>query len=909
MTSLSSPVSTVTGPSPGCGFRDNEPPAFILPPRNARVSVGGVANLEGRVRGHPEPQVTWLREGRAVIGGERCVLERGGRGYFSLKVGGVREEDAGPYTCQATNQEGSRQVTVEILLEGKSGGRSSLWGESPPKFITKPSRLVAKLGESGKLIAKATGRPPPRVTWYKGEAELQSCGRVLIYERAGLHFLEIKEVSVGDAGSYSCFDQQRRWKRNRRDITKHRGCSWRGVQLQLSFLPEDQTSCTAPSGGCQQNCSHSVARLRHGEKKQEDFPIISFHLIVQVQPVSPDPERSVRDQRSSRAERRSNPRLEAPPLDQERREGLLQGRSRSKVTKVTEVRANQAPRFLYRLADLKVMDGSAVTMTVELTGLPPPEVVWLHDEQQVSETEDFHLLRDGTLCSLMIQEVFPEDTGMYSCRASNRLGEDRTQCRLTVEEPPDGVQPWFITKPKAVRAVQGQHVLLSCAVAGDPFPGCTWARAGRPLTSGGDYELLQKEDVISLLIRRVTDLHAGEYVITLRNQVGQCSAVACLSVTDGETDRSAGRETDRGRRGGGRGGTVRGGEQQGSRVNRQEANEQQKKNLQQEEKTLLQKKKKEGEEEEDQKLHFSSVLGPGALNNNREEEEEEVREEERRRQNSIIMDFKANLKGVKKSEDRKAAAPQVDFRAVLGKKSGAKPAEKNVEEGIKKTSPEKNGEKKAENNCVDEGLKEKKAENNCVDEGLKEKKAGGKMAPEFLEKLCDVTVIDGQILRLQCRLNASDPPSVTWTLDGKTIKPSKFIVLANEGGLCSLTIGKALPEDEGEYKCRAENSAGKSESCCMVLVDDPTENSISDKKKTKAPTSESEARIKKPTTKTPPKQAAPPQILHFPEDMKILAGREGRDPLQLLWSSSHQLHLAEVQEAHPAGLRYLHSDQ
>ncbi|XP_034052186.1 myosin light chain kinase, smooth muscle-like isoform X2 [Gymnodraco acuticeps] len=832
MTSLSSPVSTVTGPSPGCGCRGNESPAFLLPPRNTRVSVGGVANLEGRVRGHPEPQVTWLREGRAVIGGERCVVERGGRGYFSLKVGGVREEDAGPYTCQATNQEGSRQVTVEILLEDismktfflSSSGKSGLWGESPPKFITKPSRLVAKLGESGKLIAKATGRPPPRVTWYKGEAELQSCGRVLIYERAGLHFLEIKEVSVGDAGSYSCL------------ISNDAGNATAVTSLNIEGVPGESSSCS------------SVSSWRIKPPVQLPLEAVSRTAATPVQPVlSPDPERSVRDQRSSRVERRSNPRLEAPPLDQERREGSLQGRSRSKVTKVTEVRANQAPRFLYRLADLKVMDGSAVTMTVELTGLPPPEVVWFHDEQQVSETEDFHLLRDGTLCSLMIQEVFPEDTGMYSCRASNRLGEDRTQCRLTVEEPQDGVQPWFITKPKAVRAVQGQHVLLSCAVAGDPFPGCTWARAGRPLTSGGDYELLQKEDVISLLIRRVTDLHAGEYVITLRNQVGQCSAVACLSVTDGETDRSTGRETDRstgretdrstgretdsGRRGGGRGGgTVRGGEQQGSRVNRQEANEQQKKNLQQEEKTLLQKKKKkkkkEEEEEEDQKLHFSSFLGHGALKNNREEEEEEVREEERSRQNIIIMDFKANLKGVKKAEDRKAAAPQVDFRAVLGKKSGAKPAEKNVEEGIKKTSPEKNGEKMAENNCVDEGLKEKKA--------------GGKMAPEFLEKLCDVTVIDGQILRLQCRLNASDPPSVTWTLDGKTIKPSKFIVLANEGGLCSLTIGKALPEDEGEYKCRAENSAGKSESCCMVLVDDPTENSISDKKKTKAPTSESE---------------------------------------------------------------------
>jgi len=71
-----------------------------------------------QVRGHPEPQVTWYREGRAVTGGGRCVVERGGRGTFSLVVGGVTEKDLGRYTCQATNQAGSRQVTVEILLEG-----------------------------------------------------------------------------------------------------------------------------------------------------------------------------------------------------------------------------------------------------------------------------------------------------------------------------------------------------------------------------------------------------------------------------------------------------------------------------------------------------------------------------------------------------------------------------------------------------------------------------------------------------------------------------------------------------------------------------------------------------------------------------------------------------------------------
>uniref|UniRef100_A0A096LQL3 Ig-like domain-containing protein n=1 Tax=Poecilia formosa TaxID=48698 RepID=A0A096LQL3_POEFO len=216
----------VTASPTGCGFHGNEPPAFVLPPRNVRVSLGGDARLEGKVRGQPEPQVTWYRDGKAVIGGGRCSVERGGRGTFSLLVGGVTEEDLGCYTCQATNEAGSRQVTVEILLEGTSPyfthisgsktilscmssssameNRTSIWSESPPKFISKPSRVLVRLGQSGKFSTKATGRPQPQVTWYKGEAELQSSGRISVFELSGRHFLEIKEVQAEDAGSYTC---------------------------------------------------------------------------------------------------------------------------------------------------------------------------------------------------------------------------------------------------------------------------------------------------------------------------------------------------------------------------------------------------------------------------------------------------------------------------------------------------------------------------------------------------------------------------------------------------------------------------------------------------------------------------------------------------------------------------------
>lgn len=45
-------------------------------------------------------------------------MEQSSRGTFSLVVQNVQEDDAGRYTCEAINDAGSRQVTVEIIVEG-----------------------------------------------------------------------------------------------------------------------------------------------------------------------------------------------------------------------------------------------------------------------------------------------------------------------------------------------------------------------------------------------------------------------------------------------------------------------------------------------------------------------------------------------------------------------------------------------------------------------------------------------------------------------------------------------------------------------------------------------------------------------------------------------------------------------
>ncbi|XP_053352357.1 myosin light chain kinase, smooth muscle isoform X1 [Clarias gariepinus] len=1153
----------------------NEAPTFTLPPRNARVCQGGTARLEGKVRGSPEPQVCWFRNGKAVIAGGRFSMEQSARGTFSLVVEGVQEDDAGRYTCEALNDAGTRQMTVDIIVEdnavkkyslpsaNKPGGRlgplavenrPSIWGESPPKFVTKPSRLYLKVGQTGKFSVKITGRPQPQIQWFKGDDQLQSSEHYNMFERSGLHFLEIRFALPVDAGVYTCLlansagkastttelivqgsdtDVDICSKSSGNDLPKTAAATT--AEHRSNGLVHDQKSTTSsicstitdphtpvttttaaintPATRPETQKSTVMSVLQpSGESKDERLPAgqqrsstsitirsqlakkSSFESSAKVtEPVVQKKDQDSRNSsgrnmvlgvmESSRETNRmtrecqvevlgSPPSFDLQPQSQEVIQGTkvtfkcqvsgwpvpmvswvkdgavlrpqagisthqegnlhllcveaaqktdtgqysctatnnkgkatcswtlnvkslhLEGKApvfssalkgcavtegqnislqcavearpqptiswllndkaipygntvfdgvqahltvqdavcadnglyscvaenehgravctaqvlvkaksvvkRLVAVPVPEQKRLSAPVFLKELCDLRVMDGSQVTMTVEVTGHPAPEVLWLQNGKEIQESEDFHFESKGNQHSLVIQEVFPEDTGTYTCEAWNEVGETRTEASLTVQEPQDGVQPWFITKPKSTTVCEGQHALLSCAIAGDPFPEFFWMKDGQAVSSGQDFEVLQKDDVVSLLIRRVKAQHAGNYEIHLKNKIGDCSAVAPLLVNE-----ESGHESYKIRADKRSGGVERleqdWGEQREAPSSTTLLSEPEADlgRWEPEEslasRGLLKRRVETKEHREDQirqkeaeQIDFRTVLG-------RKVTTKSVSEEDLKEITAEQMDFRSNLQRqikpkTQSEEERKIHFPQqVDFRAVLGKKGTVGP--KSASSYSAKADLNKNeptdfravlNKKKAsvENNTESPELKNstgKKNDVNCVHGGMKEitNVAGGK-EPIFTQKLRDARVLDGECLQLQCKFTSESPATVTWSLDGKVIKPSKFIIITNEGGLCSLTIDKALPEDEGQYLCRAESSAGSAESSCIVLVDDPSASSSTpaDKKSKKpsTPTTENEARIKKPPPKIPPKQGIPPQILQFPDDMKIRAG-------------------------------------
>uniref|UniRef100_A0A8C9VLN6 Myosin light chain kinase, smooth muscle n=1 Tax=Scleropages formosus TaxID=113540 RepID=A0A8C9VLN6_SCLFO len=1012
------------------GSQAMETPTFTLPPRNIRVKLGGTARLDGKVKGHPEPQVIWHRNGKPVIAGDRHAMEQNSRGTFSLTIQTVQMEDAGLYKCEALSDAGCRQITVELMVEGSfsdtdrklrgprisntpSETSPSIWGESPPKFVTKPSRVFAKVGQSCKLSAKITGRPQPQVLWLKGDMKLQPGGRFSVFEKSGIHFLEIRDVSTDDAGEYTCLVVNNAGKAMATAELTVQGTEWplarladqheltdhelinhpiilqevgaqhsartapqiRGVmrepQAMEKWTPNGAREIVSPGRSERESGFKILGSPPHFEMKPQNQDVFEGTKVVFKCQVSGSPapvlswtrdgatlrrEEGLMIQQegsihllsldrvgkkdggiyectatNSRGKASTSWRLGFPANLSSADQGtvlnsqarlktcsqhrgnilysllMISGKRSSRRTVTTstgEVKKPEPPMFLQGLKDLQVMDGSQVTMTVEVTGSPLPKAMWLHDGQEIQESEDFHFECQGNRYRLLIQEVFPEDTGRYTCHVWNEAGEARCEATLTVQEPQDGVQPWFITKPKPTTVCLGQHALLSCAIAGDPFPEFLWMKDGQVVSSGLDFEILQKEDVVSLLIRRVKANHMGDYRINLKNKVGECNCVATLKVSQGTT----GLLSHSPSHAGGVDSAVCG---RGSTSEVQESEEAAgvwgllKRRTETRERCEDQVRQREAEQ-----LDFRAVLGRrgGTRSPPGEEPAEETAGEQ--------MDLRANLRrpvkpGALGEETRRVGGPQqVDFRAVLGKKGGVRAGPAASPEPAKDAATDFRsflGNKKKQPNTESPAdspspkakasqVNEKQNDINCVDSRIIDKRSKEPgVAPAFIQKLKDVTALDGERLQLQCQVTADPPAVITWTLDRKVIKPSKFIVLSNEGGQCSLTIDKALPEDEGQYKCRAENSVGWAECDCTVLVDGECFLQA-------APCSllcavplalpEDEARIKKKLTpKTPPKQAIPPQILQFPEDMKILAGEKvnllckfsGAQPITCTW--------------------------
>ncbi|NXT23654.1 ROBO2 protein, partial [Syrrhaptes paradoxus] len=86
---------------------------FRQPPGDVVVVAGEPAVLECvPPRGHPEPSVSWKKNGARLSDKDERLTIRGGK----LMVASTRKSDAGVYVCVATNVAGERDSEPAELV-------------------------------------------------------------------------------------------------------------------------------------------------------------------------------------------------------------------------------------------------------------------------------------------------------------------------------------------------------------------------------------------------------------------------------------------------------------------------------------------------------------------------------------------------------------------------------------------------------------------------------------------------------------------------------------------------------------------------------------------------------------------------------------------------------------------------
>uniref|UniRef100_A0A3P9KW00 Palladin n=1 Tax=Oryzias latipes TaxID=8090 RepID=A0A3P9KW00_ORYLA len=206
-----------------------------------------------------------------------------------------------------------------------------------------------------------------------------------------------------------------------------------------------------------------------------------------------------------------------------------------------------------------------------------PHSRWFCEGRELQNSPDIQISTEGDLQTLVIAEAFEDDTGRYTCVASNSLGAENTSAEvyieasssdsegegagsksrsgaMTVQKKTSSMSLTIrSSSPKApevpphrsylvqsmsqlpqrlqdAQASEGQVVVLECRVSGSPPLQVRWYREGNEILDSPDFRILQKE-ICTLVIAEAFPEDGGLFCCTASNPCGSVGSSARLTVT------------------------------------------------------------------------------------------------------------------------------------------------------------------------------------------------------------------------------------------------------------------------------------------------------------------------------------------------------------------------------------------
>ncbi|XP_052813115.1 uncharacterized protein LOC128240501 isoform X5 [Mya arenaria] len=416
-------------------------PAYFFQMSSCEVSEGRLARFDCRVVAYPRPEIVWMRDGKVVEAADRFKLLNFNNEIYSLLIQDVRLTDTGRYTCWARNKFG--EAMTEAYLNVISLTEEKDEGDIAPKFLTRFYDQQTTEGTATDFKCLIAGRPEPDITWLVNDGELQDQAGIRTRHKDGVVSLEIKKPKLDHSGQYTC---------QLKNTLGDAACSAKLIvvedKLRGKMLPkflrkfdhvnakegeEVKFTCVIvgePRPEVQWMFEHKPISdtNRHFSMKQEGD---SYTLIVKG--VRYDDAGKITCKAFNEEGEvycSANLHVREPKYVRDTPEKTgVSGRDEM------DSRFGYVPTFTKRLHDVEAKEGSKAMFECRVMGIPEPEISWMKDGRVIVPGGRFHMTSEGGTCQMTIDNITPQDAGVYTCIISNAQGKSSSTASLKLEEP------------------------------------------------------------------------------------------------------------------------------------------------------------------------------------------------------------------------------------------------------------------------------------------------------------------------------------------------------------------------------------------------------------------------------------------------------------------------------------------
>uniref|UniRef100_A0A2I3SJ68 non-specific serine/threonine protein kinase n=1 Tax=Pan troglodytes TaxID=9598 RepID=A0A2I3SJ68_PANTR len=446
------------------------PSKFIEGLRNEEATEGDTATL--RCELSKAAPVEWRKGHETLRDGDRHSLRQDGS-RCELQIRGLAVVDAGEYSCVCGQERTSATLTVRAL---------------PARFIEDVKNQEAREGATAMLQCELSKAAP--VEWRKGSETLRGGDRYSLRQDGTRCELQIRGLSVADAGEYSCVCGQ---ERTSATLT---------IRAPQPVFREPLQSLQAEEG--------STATLQC-ELSEPTATVVWSKGGLQLQ-----------------ANGRREPRLQGCTAElvlrdlQREDTGEYTCTCGSQATSATLTVTAAPVRFLQELQPQEVDEGGTAHLRCELSRAGA-SVEWRKGSLQLFPCAKYQMVQDGAAAELLVRGVEQEDAGDYTCDT----GHTQSMASLSVRVP----RPKFKTRLQSLEQETGDIARLCCQLS-DAESGAVvqWLKEGVELHAGPKYEMRSQGATRELLIHQLEAKDTGEYACVTGGQ----KTAASLRVTEPE---------------------------------------------------------------------------------------------------------------------------------------------------------------------------------------------------------------------------------------------------------------------------------------------------------------------------------------------------------------------------------------